>query len=71
MMITAIMISIPEETVKEAADMCSDDSNNSFYRIWTSGQEYKFAGMTPIYLLDREKMQLIVVAEETYGRKLH
>ena len=63
---------IPEEIVKESADICSnDDKDNSFSRIWKTGQEYKSAGMTPIYLLDQSVMQLMVVAAETFGKKLH
>lgn len=66
-----IYIPIPEEIVKEAADICSDDDSNSFFQVWNAGQGFKSAGMTPIYLLDKEMMQLIVVAAETFGKKLH
>lgn len=62
---------IPEEVVKEAASMCSDVEDNSFFKVWNAGQGFKSAGMTPIYLLDQSVMQLIVVAAETFGRKLH
>ena len=62
---------IPEEIVKHSAEMCADDENNSFIRIWKVGQEYKSAGMTPIYLLNQMTMDLFVVASETYGKKLH
>ena len=62
---------IPEEVVQQAAEMCSDDENNSFFRIWNVGQGYKSAGMTPIYLLDQTVMQLFVVAQETFGKKLN
>ena len=71
MQIVATVISIPEDTVKEAADLCADDKDNSFFRVWTTGQEYKSAGLTPVYLLNKEKMQLYVIAAETYGKKLH
>jgi len=71
MQIVATVISIPEDTVKEAADLCADDKDNSFFRVWTTGQEYKSAGLTPVYLLNREKMQLYVIAAEIYGKKLH
>jgi len=64
-------IEIPEEIVKQAADHCKDDSKNNFLKIWTSGQEYRSAGLTPIYFLDQENMDLFVVAEETFGKKLN
>ena len=64
-------ITIPEDAVKEAANICSDDEQNSFLKVWNAGQGYKSAGMTPIYLLDQSVMQLIVVAKETFGKKLN
>jgi hypothetical protein len=62
---------IPEDVIEQAAQMCSDDVNNSFYKVWNAGQGFKSAGMTPIYLLDQKVMQLIVVTTETFGKKLH
>jgi hypothetical protein len=64
-------IQIPEYVVSQAAEMCSDDKHNSFQKVWIAGQGYKSAGMTPIYLLDQSSMQLIVVAAETFGKKLN
>ena len=66
-----VYVPIPEEIVKEAATICSDDEDNSFFKVWNAGQGFKSAGMTPIYLLDQMSMQLIVVAAETFGKKLH
>jgi hypothetical protein len=63
-------ITIPEEVVAEAASSFGEEDNN-FRRMWEAGQEYKLAGMTPIYLLDQERMDLYVVAAETYGKKLN
>ena len=64
-------IIIDEATVEKAATYCDNDELNSFRRIWKVGQEYKEAGMTPIYLLDQTVMQLTVVAGETFGKKLN
>ena len=66
-----LYLTIPEEIVEEAANICSDDENNSFFKVWNAGQGFKSAGMTPIYLLDQNVMQLLVVAQETFGKKLH
>ena len=71
MEINATYIIIDEATVQKAAEYCDDDSTNSFLRIWNMGQEYKEAGMTPVYMLDQLEMQLVVVASETFGRKLN
>jgi len=64
-------ITIPEDVVEQAASICGDDPDNSFFKIWNTGQGFKSAGMTPVYLLDQLKMQLVVVAQETFGKKLH
>jgi hypothetical protein len=71
MTIVTAFIIIDEDTVKKAAEYCSDDDTNSFKRIWTLGQQYKEAGMTPMYMLDQMEMQLVVVATETFGKKLN
>lgn len=62
---------IPEHVVESAAAAIADDPNNSFYTILRGGQEFKDAGMTPIYILDRDNMNVQVVAEETFGKKLN
>jgi hypothetical protein len=64
-------LEIPEEIVKQAADYCKDDEGNNFLKIWKTDQEYKSAGLTPIYYLDEEHMDLFVIAEETFGKKLN
>ena len=71
MNINASYIVIDEATIKKAAEYCQDDELNSFRRIWKKGQEYKEAGLTPVYLLDQMLMQLVVVVAETFGKKLH
>jgi len=71
MNIGTTFIIIDEDTVQKAAEYCQDDEMNSFRRIWKVGQEYKEAGMTPVYLLDQSEMQLTVVAGETFGKKLN
>jgi hypothetical protein len=68
---TIMYITIPEDIVEEAAEICKDDDANSFRQVWNAGQGFKSAGMTPIYLLNQMGMKLIVVAAETFGKKLH
>ena len=62
---------IPESIVEEAADACKDDPDNNFLKVYNAGQEFKSAGLTPIYLLDEFYMNLFVVAKETYKKKLN
>jgi hypothetical protein len=62
---------IPEHIVQEAAEACKDDPDNNFLKVYNAGQEFKLAGLTPIYLLDESYMDLFVIAKETYKKKLH
>jgi len=66
-----ILVTIPESIVREAAEECKDDTNNGFLRCLTAGEEFKAAGLTPIYILDENYMDLVVVAKETYKKKLN
>ena len=62
---------IPESVVQEAAEACKDDPDNNFLKVYNAGQEFKLAGLTPVYLLDQSYMDLFVIAKETYKKKLH
>jgi hypothetical protein len=64
---------IPEHIMIEAdkASCESGYANNSFGRLLKVAEEYKEAGVTPIFLLDPQYMDLIVVCEETFKKKLH
>lgn len=62
---------VPESKVQEAADELLDDPTNSFARLLKAGAEFKEAGLTPIYLLEKDVMDLYVIAKETFGKKLH
>jgi len=63
-------IVIPERVIKEA-NQAIDEANNSFERVLLVGEEYKQAGLTPIYLLDPEYMDVYVYCQETLRKKLH
>ena len=62
---------IPESVVREASDAIPDDPDNSFARVLRAGEEFKAAGMTPLYILDQNYKDLLVVAKETFKKKLH
>jgi hypothetical protein len=66
-----VLVTIPESIVREAAEECKDDSNNGFLRCLIAGEEFRAAGLTPIYILDENYMDLVVVAKETYKKKLN
>ena len=62
---------IPEDIVRSASDAIPDDPLNNFRKVLNAGQQYKEAGLTPIYLLDQTVMDLFVIAKELQGKKLH
>ena len=66
-----MIIRIPEFVVKEGAEACKDDENNSFLKALNAASEFKEADMTPIFLIDDRFRDLFVVAEETFQKKLH
>jgi hypothetical protein len=64
---------VPEEVMIEAdaASRKMGEANNSFGRLLKVAEEYKEAGTTPFFVLDVELMNLYVVCEETFKKKLH
>lgn len=66
-----MFIQIPESVVKKGAASCADDPNNGFLKVLKAGAEYKAANMTPIYILDQRYQDLVVVAKETFQKKLN
>lgn len=64
---------IPERVMIEAdkASRESGDANNSFGRLLKVAEEYKDAGVTPVFLLDPEYMDILVVCQETFKKKLN
>lgn len=65
------LVTVPESVILSAAAAMSDEPDNSFSRVLNWAQEYKDAGCNPIYILDNANMDVIVVCEETFGKKLH
>jgi hypothetical protein len=64
---------VPENVIVEADKASRElgDANNSFGRLLKVAEEYKEAGVNPIFLLDPYHMDLLVVCEETFKKKLH
>jgi len=64
---------IPEKVIKESAEIANDlgESDNSFSHLLLTAEEFKQANMTPMFLLDPYRMDVLCVARETFGKKLH
>lgn len=64
-------VSVPEDVIASAAAYMADEPDNSFATVLESGRLFREAGMTPLYILDKDNMNVHVVAKETFGKKLH
>jgi hypothetical protein len=63
---------LPEQMIKDAADMYrKEDPDNSFIRLLRAGEEFKDAGLTPIYLSDEPMQKLMVTTKEKMQKKYH
>jgi hypothetical protein len=66
------IVQIPEAFIIESASILEkEDANNVFIQILNASNEFKKAGMTPIFLLDRTTMNIRLATYETYGKLLH
>jgi len=64
-------ILIPEHVVEDAAAAITDDEDNSFARLLKAANEYRDAGLTPLFMIDPNYKDLVVICRETFGKKLH
>ena len=64
---------IPREVIVESASIAAQmgDQDSSFATLLSAAQQFENAGMTPIFLLDGKKMDMLCVARETFQKKLH
>jgi len=63
---------LPERMVKEAAEINVErDPDNSFTRLLKSAEEFRDAGLTPIFLCDAGMHKVLVTTEEKMERKFH
>ena len=63
---------LPERMVKDAAEMQQEeDPDNSFIRLLKSAEEFKDAGLTPIFLCDKDMQRVMVTTKDKLERKFH
>lgn len=64
---------IPEHAMEASAELAMElgESDNSFSRMLLVAQEFKEAEMTPMFILDVRNMNVLCVARETFGKRLH
>lgn len=63
---------LPERMVKEAAELNVErDPDNSFTRLLKSAEEFRDAGLTPVFLCDADMRKVLVTTKEKMERKFH
>ena len=68
--ITAIQV--PEEFIRNSAKLYSEkEPNNILVQFLSASEQYKEAGMTPVFLYNFVDKNISLITLETYGKKLH
>ena len=62
---------VPEDMIIFCADQFGPDEENSFRNILNAGNEFKEAGLTPVFLCSETLKDLFVTTKEKIQKKLH
>jgi Mg/Co/Ni transporter MgtE len=65
------LVEVPESTLRQVADYIPQDEESGIRRVLKAAEEYRAANMTPIFILDQQNMDVLVVCKETFGKRLH
>jgi hypothetical protein len=64
-------VQVSEDLIRAAAEHIPLTEESGLRTVLKAADEYKAANMTPIFILDQYNMDVMVVAKETFGKKLH
>lgn len=65
------LVQVPEDVVRLAAAYIPEDEESGLRIVLQAADEYTAANLTPIFILDQDNMDIMVVCEETFGKLLH
>ena len=66
------IVQLPESFIMNSAlYLEKQNSNNIFSQILQASDQFKKAGMTPIYLLDKSNMSIRLITLEQWGQTIH
>jgi len=65
------LVQIPENVVRMAAEYIPDEEQSGLRIVLEAADEYIAANLTPIFILDQDNMDIMVVCKETFGKILH
>ena len=66
---------VSEEWIKysciEASKVIEKEEDNEYIKMLDAGNQYREAGLTPLYLFNKENQSLFVTANEYCSMRLH
>ena len=65
------LVEVPESTLRQAVKYIPEYEESGIRRVLDAADLYRAANMTPIFILDQQNMDVLVVAKETFGKRLH
>ena len=65
------LVQVPEYIVRMAASAIPEDEESGLRIVLKAADEYIAANLTPIFILDQYNMDILVVCQETWGKRLH
>lgn len=65
------LVEVPENIVRMAAAYIPEDEESGLRTVLQAAEEYTAANLTPIFILNRKSMEIMVVCKETFGKLLH
>ena len=65
------LVEIPESILLQAVQFIPDDEESGIRTVLLAADEYRAANLTPVFILDHDSMNILVVCKETFGKRLH
>ena len=68
---TSSLYVVPEDIIRQCAQAMIDDETNHFKSFLDVAQEFRQAGLTPMYLCTENMKDMYVTTEEKIRKKMH
>lgn len=65
------LVEVPESILLQAVRYIPEDEESGIRTVLLAADEYRAANLTPVFILDHDNMNILVVCKETFGKRLH
>jgi len=65
------LVEVPEKVLLEAVQYIPEDEESGIRVVLAAAEKYRAANLTPVFILDQNSMNVLVVCKETFGKRLH